>query len=487
MRSPRKSPSKSLALSPQKPVRTSPRKLTGIAKVLLQDDVILVTPPGSQVSPEKPRSPVKVAKRKTNAVTSPSRSSGKHSPSCAAPKSPRTPRSLSRGKQTSPPSDCCSPAKLIGLPERVSQKAVSPFRQGELCLTRVTTNGNVPVTPRPEVWAPGPEHTPGFSTPLGLGPNDEAVPPVGQKRGWAIEKIARKLSRRQPIAGVKRQLASDGSSSSGTPPPKRVKREPQQLILESPNKRQTEVIPSPLPGIKMVADLVWNVAEEDLVVLETPEKEAQEVTRDLSRSTALCNLQSLIGKLRSPQQSPVNGAVFRTPERAQKRASLSPTQVTRRSPRLVEKERRVTQGSVTTRTELIQTFPPRNQTAFTVSYPLGAVALKTKTHAQSPAISNDLVSSAITPEIVLQGPLTRSDRESPLTGLGYGDASLSTSEGNAFRGFTPKSLQHAVPVFVEARTRVGGAEDDLKSSPVSSKECRSRRSPRLQKALDYGH
>ncbi len=64
--------------------------------------------------------------------------------------------------------------------------------------------------------------------------------------------------------------------------------------------------------------------------------------------------------------------------------------------------------------ELIQTFPPRSQTAFTVSYPLSAVALKTRTHAQSPAISNDLVSSAITPEIVLQGPLTRSDRESPL-------------------------------------------------------------------------
>ncbi len=486
MRSPRKSPSKSLALSPRKPVRASPRKLAGIAKALLQDDVVLVTPPGSQVSPEKPSSPVKVPKCKTNAVTSPSRGSGKHLPSCAAPKSPRTPRSLSRGKQTSPPSDCRSPAKLIGLPERVSQKAVSPFRQGELCLTRVTTNGNVAVTPspRPEVWAPGPEHTPGFSTPLGLGANDEAVPPVGQKQGWAIEKIARKLSRRQPVGGVKRQLTSDGSSSSGIPAPKRVKREPQQLILESPDKRQMEVIPSPLPGINIVADLVQNVAEEDLVVLETPEKETREVTRDLSRSTALCNLESLIGKLRSPQQSPVNGAVFRTPERAQKRASLSPTQVTRRSPRLVEKERRVTQGSVTTRTELIQTFPPRSQTAFTVSYPLSAVALKTRTHAQSPAISNDLVSSAITPEIVLQGPLTRSDRESPLTGLGYGDASLSTSEGNAFRGFTPKSLQHAVPAFVEARTRVGVAEDDLKSSPVSSKEC--RRSPRLQKALDYG-
>ncbi len=499
-KSPGKSPTKGrkATVVVSRTVRRSPRKPAGARNSLTRDVVLLVTPPGSQISPVKPTSHEGMPKTPPKAV---SKTPRKRSPVCPpkSPATPRTPRS-SRSKRASPPSGPISPEKAIVLPENVSQKV------GELCLVRVSLDSRgdpAMSTPKYGEMAPRPEYTPGFSTPVELLRADGrastarlrgATPPSGLLPGLAIEQIAKRLIHNQGVGcsgSRKRLLESDGSSPSGSeiPAPKRLKADPEHLVLESLEQNEAGCSSSLPPGIRLVADHRLHEDVADELVPETPEKRFQAAARGDRRSpraAALFNLESLIGKISSQTNSSASAAVARTPERGQKRTSSSPYQTLRKSPRLMERDRRRVQRSVTTRTELVRSFDCES---LTVSYDLSVVSLKGNVQPHTPmnsTVAGVLSSDAIiTPDISLQGPLFRADVESPLVGLGPVKPvmpDLSLSEGSSFNGFSPRCLQQSLPEFAMELRRKGAVEAEPKTSPLGSR-CH-RRSPRLQKGLE---
>lgn len=325
---------------------------------------------------------------------------------------------------------------------------VSP-KMGELRITPIGDSPKGTSTPHTVL---GKEYTPGFKT------------PVSPAKAARIEAIASRLSNRvnSPIASRKRTRSSSDDEDS--------------------------------PAKKVCLEAVKNE-----VVPETPEKPLR--SRKATPSSTLCSLETIFDRIRKTVQSATPADVNKANKLAtdlhelinvvtkeSNKSSLKSTSpgsspsAVRKSPRLIEKEKRRSQMRVTTRTERIVSFSPTSPKSLKVSYNLGLLKSRQKPNTSTPKmLLLRKPMNGITPEIPLQGGLPIQDTyvspnirsESPLLDVMWRSESdrsfpgfsptvvghtlmqrLFDSSGDQFAGFSPSAIEEALPGFVRRSPRI---------------------------------
>ena len=386
------------------------------------DTVLLITPP---FTPHKTRSPKTPMKQVTPVRQSPVRQAA---PSILSPRGRKSPRfALSRVGVALRPKVESPPRKTITLR---GSTFTSP-KMGELRITPVADSPKATSTPQ---FVLGKEYTPGFRTPIS-----------SHGKAARIDAIAARLSNHVSSPAASRKRTRSSSEVDGSPVKKvRLEAVQDEFVPETPEK--------PLKSRKATPP-------STLCSLET--------IFDRIRETAHSATPPDVGKIATDLHDLINVVTNETIKSSLKNSSpgSSPSAV-RKSPRLIEKEKRRSQMRVTTRTERIVSFSP---TSLMVSYNLRLLKSRQDTNVSTPKMLLQPM-SGITPEIPLQGLPFRdmssslrteqSGSEQSFPGFSPGVVGhalmqrLFDSSGNQFSGFSPSTVEQALPGFIRRSPRI---------------------------------